>query len=109
MSPAVPTHGEGVADLASSAVREAIAGLAARGSPDLPSVLAAVFQVNEQDRAWVDAKCTPQPLATLIDRVALTGAHRATGPRPGGGLSIREVGHHAGEAGERRRLGRALN
>ena len=35
---------------------------------------AAVFRVNEKDRAWVDAKCTPQPIATLTDTIELTGA-----------------------------------
>jgi pimeloyl-ACP methyl ester carboxylesterase len=70
----VPADGERMADLASPAVRDAIAKVAARGASTIPPVPAAVFQVNEQDRAWVDAKCTPQPLATLTDRIALTGA-----------------------------------
>jgi len=37
-------------------------------------VPAAVFRVNEKDRAWVDALCTPHPMATLTDRIAITGA-----------------------------------
>jgi hypothetical protein len=31
--------------------------------------------VNEADRAWVDAMCTPHPVATLTDRITLSGAH----------------------------------
>jgi hypothetical protein len=31
--------------------------------------------VNEQDRAWVDAKCTPQPIRCFMQPVALSGAH----------------------------------
>ena len=37
-------------------------------------VPAAAFQVNEKDRAWVDGKCTPHPLATLTDKLTITGA-----------------------------------
>ena len=29
--------------------------------------------MNEKDRAWVDAKCTPHPLATLTDKITVTG------------------------------------
>ena len=37
-------------------------------------VPAAVFRVNEKDRAWVDAMCTPHPVATLTDKSTVTGA-----------------------------------
>ena len=37
-------------------------------------VTAAVFRVNEKDRAWVDAMCTPHPIATLTDKAVVTGA-----------------------------------
>jgi pimeloyl-ACP methyl ester carboxylesterase len=70
----VPADGDAMAELASPAVREAIAGVVARGAASVPPVPAAVFRVNEQDVAWVDATCTPQPLATLTDRIALMGA-----------------------------------
>ncbi len=36
---------------------------------------AAVFGVNEADRAWVDAMCTKQPYATLTQGLKLTGAY----------------------------------
>jgi pimeloyl-ACP methyl ester carboxylesterase len=35
---------------------------------------AEVFGVNEADRAWVDAQCTPQPYGTLTQGLKLTGA-----------------------------------
>lgn len=35
---------------------------------------AAVFKVNAQDAAWVDAQCTSQPLATFEERIQLTSA-----------------------------------
>jgi hypothetical protein len=103
----VPADGESLADLASPAVRETLAGLAARGAPTMPPIPAAAFRVNEQDRAWVDAKCTPQPLATLTDRIALTGARGRIAPKvyvravgyPSAGSKPREQGWRATPAG----------
>lgn len=40
---------------------------------------AAVFNVNEADRAWVDAMSTPHPLATFTDKVRETGARERIG------------------------------
>jgi len=37
----------------------------------VPPIPAAVFNVSEDDRAWVDAQCTPHPLATLQQRLTL--------------------------------------
>jgi pimeloyl-ACP methyl ester carboxylesterase len=34
---------------------------------------AEAFQVNPADRAWVNAQCTPQPLATFEEGIRLTG------------------------------------
>jgi hypothetical protein len=33
-----------------------------------------MFNVNERDRAWVDAQCTPQPVKCGLQKVTLTGA-----------------------------------
>jgi hypothetical protein len=33
-----------------------------------------MFNVNEQDRAWVDAQCTPHPIKCFTQKVGLTGA-----------------------------------
>lgn len=37
---------------------------------------ASFFNVNEADVAWVDARCTPHPLATFLDPIRLTGEER---------------------------------
>jgi pimeloyl-ACP methyl ester carboxylesterase len=70
----VPENGESLAGTASQPVKDAIAAALGRGEHSIKAVPAAVFRVNEKDRAWVDAKCTPHPIATLTDRIALTGA-----------------------------------
>jgi pimeloyl-ACP methyl ester carboxylesterase len=71
----VPASGDSLSTKASQPVREAIAALAPKGELAMKPVPAAVFRVNENDRAWVDAMCTPHPLATFTDRITLTGAH----------------------------------
>ncbi len=70
----VPSNGESVADIATPAVREVIAKLASEGAASMRPVPAAAFRVNERDRVWVDAMCTPQPLAAMTDKISLTGA-----------------------------------
>lgn len=37
----------------------------------VPAIPAAVFNVNEADRAWVDAKCVRQPVATMMEGIRL--------------------------------------
>jgi pimeloyl-ACP methyl ester carboxylesterase len=37
----------------------------------VPPISAEFFQVNMADRTWVDAQCTPQPLATFAQRLTL--------------------------------------
>src|SRR5262249_6689666 len=70
----VPESGDSLETKASQPVREAIAALGPKGEIAMKPVPAAVFRVNEKDRAWVDAMCTPHPLATLTDKITLTGA-----------------------------------
>ena len=55
-------------------VPESITAAVEKGEAVMKPVSAAVFRVNEKDRAWVDAMCTPHPLATLTDKITLTGA-----------------------------------
>jgi len=43
----------------------------------VPPIPGEVFNVNAQDRDWVDRQCTPQPLATFQQRIQLKG-----GPSP---------------------------
>ena len=68
----VPENGDSVAAMTTR--RDAIEALVQKGETSMKPVPAAVFQVNEKDRAWVDGKCTPHPLATLTDKIAVTGA-----------------------------------
>jgi pimeloyl-ACP methyl ester carboxylesterase len=41
----------------------------------VPPIPAAVFHVNERDRAWVDAMSTPHPLPAMIGAIRLKGNH----------------------------------
>lgn len=70
----LPESGDSLAGTSSQPVREAIAAAVGRGEIALKPVPAAVFRVNEKDRPWVDAMCTPHPMAALSDKVSLTGA-----------------------------------
>jgi pimeloyl-ACP methyl ester carboxylesterase len=70
----VPESGDSLAAKASQPVREAIAAAVEKGETVMKPVSAAVFRVNETDRGWVDAMCTPHPLATLTDKITITGA-----------------------------------
>jgi pimeloyl-ACP methyl ester carboxylesterase len=67
-----PAHGQSVADV--HPARENFLKAARDGATTLPPRPAAAFNVNEQDRAWVDAQCTPQPIKTFLQPVSLTGA-----------------------------------
>ena len=69
-----PENGEALADLASQGVRDAIKAASARGEIGLQPLPASSFKLNEPDRAWVDAKCTAQPMRTFLDKVVMTGA-----------------------------------
>ncbi len=43
----------------------------------VPPITAEFFRVNLEDRAWVDAQCTPQPLATFQQRLRVDGVFPA--------------------------------
>jgi pimeloyl-ACP methyl ester carboxylesterase len=77
----VPESGESLAAGASQPVKDAIAAALDRGEHAIKPVPAAVFRVNEKDRAWVDAKCTPHPIAALTEKIALTGARDKIGKK----------------------------
>lgn len=70
----MPDNGDAVLDLTGAAVKDAVKAAAAAGELGIKPRAAAAFGVNEADRAWVDALCTPQPIATFSDKIALTGA-----------------------------------
>jgi pimeloyl-ACP methyl ester carboxylesterase len=70
----VPEDGQAIIDLQPPALRDTIAAAQRDGAQTLPPRSAALFNVNEQDRAWVDAQCTPQPLNCFVQKLTLTGA-----------------------------------
>lgn len=85
-----PENGEGLVDSASAKVRDGITAAANSGELSVAARSAASFNVNEADRAWVDAMCTPQPIATFIDKVKTTGARERIARK----AYIRARGYH---------------
>src|SRR5262245_13571084 len=69
----VPENGASLAEGASKPVRDGIAAAVEKGELALKPVPASVFRVNEKDRAWVDAMCTPHPVKTFTDKAVYAG------------------------------------
>jgi len=65
-------HGQSIADV--SGIADTIRAAQRDGATTLPPRAAASFKVNENDRAWVDAQCTPQPIKCFTQKQTLTGA-----------------------------------
>jgi pimeloyl-ACP methyl ester carboxylesterase len=63
----VPESGQSMQDLRPRALPPGLT---------IPPISAETFRVNERDRAWVDRLCTPQPIACMTEKLALTGAYR---------------------------------
>lgn len=73
----LPAVGESLHDLASPVARKLFDEANANGEAVIKPIPAAAFNVNEQDRAWVDAQCTPQPIATLLEKArGVTGREK---------------------------------
>jgi pimeloyl-ACP methyl ester carboxylesterase len=70
----IPASGQSVSDQMAPQRRDAILKAASQGATSFPPVPAAAFNVNENDRAWVDAQCTPHPIKCFLQKLALTGA-----------------------------------
>lgn len=70
--------GQSVHDAVAPVIREAQLERARKGGGGwkvpVRAAHAASMDVNEQDRAWVDAQVTPQPLATLQQKLRVTRA-----------------------------------
>ena len=64
----LPEAGENLLSLASPASRKGLEDAISKGELAVKPIPAAVFNVNEKDRAWVDAQCTPQPAGTFTDK-----------------------------------------
>ena len=70
----VPDNGDATIDLVQPAVQDIIQAALERGETTVPVRDAAAFRVNEKDRAWVDSLACPQPIATMTEKISLTGA-----------------------------------
>lgn len=68
----IPADGEAMADIAP---RRPVPGGAT------PPPTGNLFRVNERDRAWVEAKSTPQPNGTFTEKLAVTGAYQRIAKR----------------------------
>jgi pimeloyl-ACP methyl ester carboxylesterase len=69
-----PESEQALVDLAPPPVRDAFLEAERDGAVTIAPRSAAMFKVNERDRAWVDAQCTPQPVKCGLQKMALTGA-----------------------------------
>jgi pimeloyl-ACP methyl ester carboxylesterase len=72
----VPQVGDSLISLANPGPRKALEEAVARGDLVAKPVPSAVFNVNEKDRAWVDAKCTPHPLAAVVEKIPAASAYQ---------------------------------
>jgi len=70
----VPEDGQKGIDVASAFSRKAMLEAMAKGEFSHGPPKAEIFQVNENDRAWVDSKLTPQPVGVALQPIRLTGA-----------------------------------
>ena len=70
----IPDNGDATVDLVQPAVQEIIQAALERGDTTVPVRSAAAFNVNENDRAWVDLLAGPQPIGTMTEKIRLTGA-----------------------------------
>jgi pimeloyl-ACP methyl ester carboxylesterase len=84
-----PETGQAMIDLQPPARRDALLAAERDGASTMPPRSAALLSVNERDRAWVDAQCTPQPLKCFFQKVILTGARERLANR----IYIRAAGH----------------
>jgi pimeloyl-ACP methyl ester carboxylesterase len=70
----MPENGQKGLDLNSERSKAEIALAVSKGEVSRPPPPATVWNVNEKDRAWVDAKQTAQPLGVSFQPIKLTGA-----------------------------------
>ena len=77
----VPENSDSMAALTSGAVRDNLKIAAERGDLGVPARSAAAFLVKNEDQAWVDAMCVPQPIGTMTEKITLTGARERIGKK----------------------------
>jgi len=71
----VPLDGDSVQALTSQAVRGALRAGREKGEIGIAPRPAEAFGVNARDRAWIDSKCTAQPIGAFTEKIRLTGAY----------------------------------
>jgi pimeloyl-ACP methyl ester carboxylesterase len=77
----VPESGATIMSMSRQGLRDNVNAAIKRGDLGIPPAAAAYFNVNEKDRAFVDRKCTPQPIGTYGDPLKLTGARERVGKK----------------------------
>ena len=70
----MPENGQRGLDLNSERSKAEIARALEKGDISRPAPPATTWNVNEKDRAWVDAKQTAQPIGVSLKPIRLTGA-----------------------------------
>jgi pimeloyl-ACP methyl ester carboxylesterase len=70
----MPENGQSVVDIWPAAMRDGLLAAERGGATTVPPRAAEAFKVNEKDRAWVDARCTPQPIRSFLQKMTLKGA-----------------------------------
>ncbi len=70
----IPLSGQSMIDQSMPQHRALILKAASDGATTLPPMSAEFLNVNENDRAWVDAQCTSHPIKCFLQKIALTGA-----------------------------------
>jgi hypothetical protein len=70
----LPDNGQRVVDLTPPELRTITLAAAAKNEVGRPVPPAKMFNVNEKDQTWVDAKMTPQPTFVSLQPIVLTGA-----------------------------------
>jgi len=69
-----PDDGQKALDVVNETIRKAALAAAEKGEAGLPPAPAALFLVNEKDRAYADSKFTPQPVGAYLQPIRLSGA-----------------------------------
>jgi pimeloyl-ACP methyl ester carboxylesterase len=78
----IPQHGKSMMDLTPEGSAEHNQALADEiDGYSVPPMTAEVFNVNDADAAWVDAKCTNHPIGCFTEVISLTGNHATVSSR----------------------------
>ena len=76
-----PDDGQKALDAVNETIRKNALAAADKGEAGLHQAPAALFLVNEKDRAYADARLTPQPVGTYLQPIKLSGARDKVGKK----------------------------